>query len=132
MTYTYKSTDDYPTLSALNSAENNKPNDIIIFDVKKSIDGGFLDKFPGGLIITTSNDSEITTGLTVETYAETTINNVKTQNINASTMCGNLIINDADTANIEPETFPNTAFRPDGSVNFDGIAYFNQIPNFGE
>lgn len=134
-----KSTDDYPTLAALNAAENNKPSDNIMFDIKTNIVGGFLDKFLGDLTITTSNGSEITTALTLETYSDVTINNVKCDDIDASTMFGNLTINDGDVTNsngtavITPETFRDTAFRPDGVVpDFTRKLYFNQsITNFG-
>ena len=128
-----KSTDDYPTLAALNAAENNKPNDNIIFDIKTNMEGGFLDKFLGNLIITTSNGSKITTALTLETYSDVIINNVKCDDIDASTMFGDLTINDGGSALITSETFRGTAFRPDGVVpDFTRKLYFNQsITNFG-
>ena len=85
------------------------------------------------MVLTTSNGSEITTALTLETYADVTINNVKCDDIDASKMFGNLTINDGDAAAITPETFRNTAFRPDGVVpDFTRKLYFNQsITNFG-
>jgi hypothetical protein len=129
----YVSTDDYPTLSALNLAANNQPSDNIIFDVKTDIAGGFLDKFLGGLVITTSNDSKITSELALETYGEVTINSLVTSDIDSSTMFGNLTINDGELLTLTPPTFENTAFRPDGVVpDFSRKLYFNQtIPNFG-
>ena len=120
------STDDYPTVSALNSAVNNQPDDNIIFDIKTDIAGGFLDKFIGGLVLTTSNDSKITSALTLETYGEVTIDSLTTDDIDCATMYGNLTINSGELSELTPVTYENTAFRPDGVINCDGVVYCDQ------